>query len=145
MYERRDDTPTPSMEDYLEKIYLAIEQKGYVRTKEISSSLNVLPSSVTKMMQKLDEVGLGIYERYRGFILTEKGKILAQKIVERHHILEEFLKIIGVEDKFIYEEVEKMEHYISKETALCIINLLGFFEENPPIQKAFFNYIKESK
>lgn len=49
------------MEEYLEKIYLAIEQKGYVRTKEIASSLNVLSSSVTKMMRKLDEVGLGIY------------------------------------------------------------------------------------
>jgi Mn-dependent DtxR family transcriptional regulator len=47
--------PTPSMEDYLEKIYMAIEHKGYARSVDIASSLGVLPSSVTKMMQKLDE------------------------------------------------------------------------------------------
>lgn len=66
--------PTPSMEDYLEKIYNTIEQKGYARSVDIASSLDVLLSSVTKMMQKLDEENLGIYEKYRGFTLTDKGK-----------------------------------------------------------------------
>ena len=66
--------PTPSMEDYLEKIYNTIEQKGYARSVDIASSLDVLPSSVTKMMQNLDENNWGIYEKYRGFTLTDKGK-----------------------------------------------------------------------
>ena len=51
--------PTPSMGDYLEKIYNTIEQKGYARSIDIASLLDVLPSSVTKMMQKLDEENLG--------------------------------------------------------------------------------------
>jgi Mn-dependent DtxR family transcriptional regulator len=86
------------------------------------------------MMQKLDEAKLVIYEKYRGFTLTDKGKRLAKKLVERHKMLEEFLEIIGVQDENIYKEVEKLEHYISKETALCISNLLDFFEENPSIK-----------
>ena len=85
------------MEDYLEKIYMAIEQKGYVRSIDIATSLDVLPSSVTKMMQKLDEADLGIYEKYRGFTLTGKGKKLAKKLVERHQMLEDFFKMIGAQ------------------------------------------------
>jgi Mn-dependent DtxR family transcriptional regulator len=136
--------PTPSMEDYLEKIYITIEQKGYARSVDIASSLGVLPSSVTKMMQKLDEADLGIYERYRGFILTDKGKRLAKKLVEKHQMLEEFLQLIGVQDQNIYEEVEKLEHYISKETALCISRLLDFFVENPSIKDSYLSNFKNN-
>jgi Mn-dependent DtxR family transcriptional regulator len=137
--------PTPSMEDYLEKIYITIKQKGYARSVDIASSLDVLPSSVTKMMQKLDEADLGIYEKYRGFTLTDKGKKIAEKLVERHQMLEDFLQMIGVQDKNIYEEVEKLEHYISKETALCISRLLDFFEDNPTIKDAYLNHINKNK
>ncbi|THE13689.1 transcriptional regulator MntR [Bacillus timonensis] len=132
--------PTPSMEDYLEKIYLSIQQKGYARSVDIASSLNVLPSSVTKMMQKLDEEGFGIYEKYRGFVLTDKGTAIAKKLVEKHEMLEDFLKMIGVQDKNIYEEVEKLEHYISKETSLCLSTLIDFFEENPSVRKQYLQF-----
>jgi Mn-dependent DtxR family transcriptional regulator len=135
--------PTPIMEDYLEKIYNTIEQKGYARIVDIASSLDVLSSSVTKMMQRLDEADLVIYEKYRGFTLTDKGKKLAGKLVERHQMLEEFLQMIGVQDKNIYEEVEKLEHYINKETALCISRLLAFFEDNPSIKGSYLNHIKK--
>ncbi|WP_453997656.1 transcriptional regulator MntR [Bacillus nitroreducens] len=135
--------PTPSMEDYLEKIYLTIQQKGYARSVDIASSLNVLPSSVTKMMQKLDEEGFGIYEKYRGFVLTEKGTTTAKKLVEKHEMLEDFLKMIGVQDKNIYEEVEKLEHYISKETSHCLTTLIEFFEENPAVKKDYLKFRKE--
>lgn len=135
--------PTPSMEDYLEKIYLSIQQKGYARSVDIASSLNVLPSSVTKMMQKLDEEGFGIYEKYRGFVLTDKGSSIAKKLVEKHEMLEDFLKMIGVQDKNIYEEVEKLEHYISKETSLCLSTLIEFFEENPSVKKEYLHFRKD--
>ena len=43
--------PTPSMEDYIEQIYLLIEEKGYARVSDIAENLSVHPSSVTKMVQ----------------------------------------------------------------------------------------------
>lgn len=45
--------PTPSMEDYLEEIYLLIESKGYARVSDIAEAMSVNPSSVTKMVQSL--------------------------------------------------------------------------------------------
>lgn len=66
--------PTPSMEDYIEQIYLLIEEKGYARVSDIAEALSVHPSSVTKMVQKLDKDEYLVYEKYRGLVLTPKGK-----------------------------------------------------------------------
>ncbi|MDY6958561.1 MAG: hypothetical protein SVK08_05340, partial [Halobacteriota archaeon] len=51
-------------------IYELIEEKGYARTVDISSRLNVQPPSVTEMIQRMDEGGYLIYEKYRGLKLT---------------------------------------------------------------------------
>ena len=83
--------PTPSMEDHIEQIYLLIEQKGYARVSDIAESLSILPSSVTKMVQRLDKDGYLIYERYRGLMLTPKGLKLGKRLVQRHDLLEQFL------------------------------------------------------
>ena len=48
---------TPGMEDYIEQIYLQIEAKGIARVSDVAETLEVLPSSVTKMAQRLDQEG----------------------------------------------------------------------------------------
>lgn len=137
--------PTPSMEDYLEKIYLLVEQKGYARAVDLAEALDVFPSSVSKMFQKLDEKEFGVYEKYRGFVLTAKGHKLAKHLAEKHEMLEDFLRMIGVREKNIYKEVEGLEHYISPETAHYISNLVDFFEEHPDIKSLFLNYRDETE
>lgn len=131
------------MEDYLEKIYLLIEEKGYARVVDIASSLNVLPSSATKMIQKLDETGFGVYEKYRGIILTPKGNKLAKALAEKHEMLESFLRIIGVQESNIYEEVEGIEHHISKQTAFCLSSLVSFLEDHPETLQEYIRYRKQ--
>nr|WP_205603929.1 transcriptional regulator MntR [Bacillus mesophilus] len=128
------------MEDYLEVIYLILEDKGYARVTDIASSLDVLPSSVTKMLQKLDEKELGIYEKYRGFILTSRGKKIAKDIADKHQTLEDFFRILEIPSKDIYKEVEGIEHHIGKETTFCIATLIQFLEENPEIRKSYLSY-----
>src|SRR5690625_452086 len=86
--------PTPSMEDYIEQIYKLIESKGYARVSDLAEVLEVHPSSVTKMVQKLDRDNFLDYEKYRGFILTSKGNKVGKKLLFRHELLEEFLEII---------------------------------------------------
>ncbi len=98
--------PTPSMEDYLERIYQLIDEKGYARVSDIAEGLEVHPSSVTKMIQKLDKDEYLVYEKYRGLILTSKGKKIGKRLVDRHQLLEEFLRLIGVEESRIYQDVE---------------------------------------
>lgn len=127
--------PTPTMEDYIEQIYLLIENKGYARVSDIAEALEVHPSSVTKMVQKLDRDQYLIYEKYRGLILTAKGKKIGKRLVDRHDLLEEFLRIIGVQEKYIYDDVEGIEHHLSWDSIERIGDVVQFFEENPQHKK----------
>lgn len=122
---------TPSMEDYLERIYKLIDEKGYARVSDIAEGLEVHPSSVTKMIQKLDKDKYLIYEKYRGLILTTKGKKMGKRLVERHHLLEQFLTIIGVQDDNIYKDVEGIEHHLSWDSITCIESLVEYFRRDP--------------
>lgn len=122
---------TPSMEDYLEKIYKLIDEKGYARVSDIAEGLEVHPSSVTKMIQKLDKDDYLVYEKYRGLILTSKGKKLGKRLLDRHKLLEEFLLIIGVQEENIYRDVEGIEHHLSADSISCIGTLLEYFAQEP--------------
>ena len=122
--------PTPSMEDYIEQIYILIEDKGYARVSDIAENLSVHPSSVTKMVQKLDKDDYLIYEKYRGLVLTMKGKKIGKRLVYRHELLEQFLRVIGVKEEHIYEDVEGIEHHLSWESIDRIVDLVQYFEED---------------
>ncbi|PMC39586.1 transcriptional regulator MntR [Bacillus sp. UMB0899] len=122
--------PTPSMEDYIEQIYLLIEDKGYARVSDIAEALSVHPSSVTKMVQKLDKDEYLIYEKYRGLVLTNKGKKIGKRLVYRHELLEQFLHIIGVDEDKIYDDVEGIEHHLSWNAIDRIGDLVQYFEGN---------------
>lgn len=122
--------PTPSMEDYIEIIYNLLEKKGYARVSDIAEVLSVHPSSVTKMVQKLDKDGYLDYEKYRGFVLTKKGKKIGERLVYRHELLEEFLEIIGVNKENIYEDVEGIEHHLSWNSIDRIGDLVDYFKND---------------
>ena len=107
---------TTRMEDYLEVIYELIEHKGYATTVDISNYLNVSSPSVTKMLQRLNESGHINYEKYRGISLTESGMAVAKKIHEKHGVLAEFLKMIGVEEETANRDAEGIEHHLHPET-----------------------------
>jgi Mn-dependent DtxR family transcriptional regulator len=74
---------TPTMEDYLQTIYLLSGERGYAHVRDIADSINVLPSSVTRMIKKIDKAGFGIYEKYRGINLTLKGTKIAEALVKK--------------------------------------------------------------
>lgn len=136
---------TPSMEDYIEQIYNLIEEKGYARVSDIAEALAVHPSSVTKMVQKLDKDHFLIYEKYRGLMLTPKGIKTGKRLVYRHELLEQFLKIIGVKDENIYEDVEGIEHHLSWDAIDRIGDLIQFFEEDNSRIRALKDIQKENE
>lgn len=122
--------PTPSMEDYIEQIYILIETKGYARVSDIAEELEVHPSSVTKMVQKLDKDDYVNYEKYRGFVLSPKGKKIGERLLYRHDLLEKFLEVIGVDKENIYNDVEGIEHHLSWNSIDRIGDLVTYFKED---------------
>ncbi len=120
-----------AVEDYLERILELINRKGYARVVDIASALNISQASVTNMVQRLDAEGLLNYEKYRGLILTVAGKRLARNIAHRHQLLTDFLKLLGLDERVIYHDVEGMEHHISPSTLRAIAALTEQLRRRP--------------
>jgi Mn-dependent DtxR family transcriptional regulator len=126
---------TDRMEDYLEVIYELVEQKGYATTVDISNYLNVSAPSVTKMTQRLDETGYLKYEKYRGIRLTDEGVRIAQNIRNRHGLLAEFFKMIGVDEESANSDAEGIEHHLHPETIKRLEDFMNVLKKYPSLFK----------
>ena len=122
-----------AVEDYLERILELINTKGYARVVDIARSLGISQASVTNMVQRLDAEGLLKYEKYRGLVLTTAGETLARNITQRHQLLTDFLKLLGLPDDVIFHDVEGMEHHISPPTLRAIENLTRALTNQPDL------------
>lgn len=131
--------PSQSAEDYLERIHELIEEKGYARVVDIASSLKVRQASVTSMVQKLGELGFLNYEKYRGLILTDEGRNVAERIKRRHETLARFFSLLELEEETQRKDIEGIEHHLSPETLAMISDLTKFFESNLKTLEKFLN------
>ena len=129
--------PSQSAEDYLERIHELIERKGYARVVDIASSLKVRQASVTSMVQKLARGGFVKYEKYRGLLLTDKGRDVACKIQNRHATLSRFFSLFNLDAETQRLDIEGIEHHLSPSTLETLAGLAEFFEANPDVLKAF--------
>ena len=123
-----------AVEDYLERILELINSKGYARVVDIAAALKISQASVTNMVQRLDAEGLLKYEKYRGLILTAAGKTLARKIAHRHKLLTDFFRLLGLDERVIYHDVEGMEHHISAPTLRAIEALTAQLRRHPALR-----------
>ena len=114
-----------------------MEGKGYARVVDIASSLKVKQASVTSMVQKLAEQGYIHYEKYRGLILTDKGRAVAQRIQQRHATLSRFFSLFGLDAATQQADIEGIEHHLSPATVTCLADLAEFFERNPAVLEKF--------
>jgi Mn-dependent DtxR family transcriptional regulator len=145
-YMKKDDSLlTASMEDYLEMIYRLSLNTGFTRIHELSQALNVQPPSATKMVQRLSQVHLLKYEKYGVLILEDEGKKLGSELLRRHVIIEDFLKMIGVEKSKVLEETEKIEHMLSRETTKRFENFMAFTKENQDIIRRYSIFLSARK
>jgi Mn-dependent DtxR family transcriptional regulator len=92
------------------------------------------------MVQRLDSEGLLKYEKYRGLVLTTAGETLARNIMQKHHLLTDFLRMLGIEDDVIYHDVEGMEHHISPQTLRAIEGLVNELQQHPKLIGRLRNY-----
>jgi Mn-dependent DtxR family transcriptional regulator len=130
-------SPSQSAEDYLERIHELIERIGYARVVDIASSLKVRQASVTNMVKKLGEAGFLKYEKYRGLIMTDKGREVARRIQSRHATLSRFFSLFGLDSETQRLDIEGIEHHLSPATLEMLADLALFFEENPDALRAF--------
>ncbi|NLL59374.1 MAG: Fur family transcriptional regulator [Tissierellia bacterium] len=111
---KNEEILSSSMEDYIEMIYRLSQKSDEVRVSDLSLALNVRPPSTTKMIKRLAKENYVVYERYGCIKLTEKGRDVGSKLLERHRIIFEFLECLGVKEN-ILEQTEKIEHAVNND------------------------------
>ena len=64
------------------------------------------------------------------WFLTTKGKKIGKRLVFRHELLEQFMRVIGLDESKIYHDVEGIEHHISWESIDRIGDFVQYFEQD---------------
>jgi DtxR family manganese transport transcriptional regulator len=123
---------TPSQEDYLEAIWILVQEKGYARVSDIAEHLGIQVASVSRMVKRLAEEGLLTRERYRGFSFTRDGALQGQALYERHKTLEALVNALQLGPPArVYQIVEGIEHHFDAEAVCRLARLVHFIEAHP--------------
>jgi len=134
--------------DYVETIHNLIGEHGYARVADIATTLHVKPPSVTNMLQKLDERKFVNYSRYRGVILTPKGKLLAEILARRYRTLKRLLTMMGVSEESAEKDACEIKHKIHSESLEKLVKFVEFVEsapQNPPFLEHLKYYYRTGK
>ncbi|MBR3355731.1 MAG: metal-dependent transcriptional regulator [Oscillospiraceae bacterium] len=113
-----------SGEMYLETILVLSEDGKSVRSIDIADHMNYSKPSVSRAMGLLKQGGYILMDKSGYITLTDSGKAVAETIYERHVILSEFLKKIGVDPITATNDACKIEHAISAESFTALKNFL---------------------
>lgn len=120
-----------SIGDYLKAIW-ELAGVGSASTTAVAARLSVAPASVTRMLGRLQGMGLVGHERYHGASLTEEGRAEALRLVRRHRLIEAFLlEHLGYSWQEVHEEAERLEHVVSDKFTERLAQLLGHPERDP--------------
>ena len=96
---------------------MILQQKmGMVRSVDVARHLGVSKPSVCHAVAVLQEGGFLAVDGDHFLHLTEQGRIIAEKIYERHRFFTDRLIEAGVDPKTAEADACRIEHVISDET-----------------------------
>lgn len=127
-----NNLPRKSVEDYLKTIYDLSKNGDTISTTDISRKLKISPASVTEMLKKLADNKYITYSPYQGTVLTNSGRLIAQKTVRKHRLLERFLHdTLKINKDVVHDQACEMEHALSDEAAESLCRLLNHPDQCP--------------
>jgi DtxR family Mn-dependent transcriptional regulator len=115
----------PPVEEYLQTVHSLKEEGTPAIQARIAERLGRSAPSVSEMLDRLAEDG---YVRRDGRVveLTDKGSVLAAKVVRKHRLAERLLAdVIGLEWHKVHSEAGRWEHVISDDVEARLVVLLG--------------------
>jgi DtxR family Mn-dependent transcriptional regulator len=135
-------TPKASMseplEDYLETIYLLVQEHGFARVKEIAKARGVKAATVSIALRKLSEAGFVNYVRREYIGLTERGEEAARRVLTRHRLLTRFFsEVLGMSPHAASEQACSLEHALTDEAMDRMVRFFEFLGTRPSVVAAF--------
>lgn len=126
------------LEDYLETIYLLVQEHGFARVKDIAKARDVKAATVSIALRKLAEAELVNYVRREYIGLTEKGEQAARRVLTRHRLLTRFFEeVLGMSAHAASEQACAMEHSLTDEAMDRMVRFFEFLGTCPSVVKAF--------
>jgi DtxR family manganese transport transcriptional regulator len=116
----RNDHASETAEDYVEGIHDVIQRQGKCRVVDLATLFGVSHVTVTKIVSRLQKEGYVDTQPYAPITLTEDGQKLADEARQRHEIVLDFLRAIGVSEQQAALDAEGIEHHVSPETLRCM-------------------------
>lgn len=102
---------TLAEENYLKAIYNLSQHDTDATASKLSEKLKVKLPTINSMVNKLAEKKLVEYQKYKGFLLTEKGQKYALEVIRKHRLTELFLvKVMGFGWEEVHDIAEEIEH-----------------------------------
>jgi Mn-dependent DtxR family transcriptional regulator len=105
-----------SAEMYLETILVLGQKNPTVRAVDVAAELNYKKSSVSVAMKNLRENDCIRVDEDGSITLTDKGRQIAETMLERHTLLSDWLITLGVDPAVAVDDACRMEHIISAES-----------------------------
>ena len=109
---------------YLETIYVLSQKSPHVRAIDVGEYMGYSKPSVSRAMHLLKDRGYIDVAGDGAITLTPEGLAIAENIYERHNVLSEALRRIGVDEQTAVDDACRVEHYISEATFQAIKNTL---------------------
>lgn len=126
------------LEDYLETIYLLVQEHGFARVRDIAKARRVKAATVSIALRKLSEAELVNYVRREYIGLTTKGEEAARRILTRHRLLTRFFEeVLGMPPHAAGEQACAMEHSLTDEAMDRMVRFFEFLGSCPSVVRAF--------
>ena len=112
-------SPSAAMSEYLAEAYrIAYYQADdpYVSTSALAGVMDVSAPAVTRMVQRLKELGFLEHEPYRGIKLTDDGEREALKNIRSHRLVERFLvDVMGFGWHEVHDSADELGSVVSEQ------------------------------
>ncbi len=123
---------TISKENYLKAIAEAESEGEPVIAATLARWLNVSAPAVTMAIKRLKRDSLIKVGRDGQLSLTPAGRDIANRVLNRHHLIERMLtEIFGMEWYKVHDEAEQLEHAVSADFERRLLDRLGTGEACP--------------
>ena len=117
-------------EDYVELISDLIAATGEARLVDLAEHVGVTSATAAKVVQRLQRAGLLQSRPYRSIFLTADGETMAEASRRRHHVVQKFLRALGIDDMTAEADAEGIEHHVSEATLAAFARMTETLDED---------------
>lgn len=125
-----------SLEKYLISIYKHLEEDNELKVSELAKEMNQPLQKTIQALQRMHYQKQIVYSTYQPLRITEQGRRMAQYLIAREALINEFFSLLHLDEQSETEK-EAMAQYLSHESLRKIERYVLFNRQYPEIAERF--------